>query len=271
VYGKAAAEAEKATISEIFARVSPLTAELIQYQLGAPNADEEEVRQFIEESLYSDALARLAPDDLQDAERILREYMSRVEGLSQEFVDAEIAELKERNSLQAKATRVLPVLKGRIEKEKADRAAREGEIQRMDEAAHNALLVRLREVLQSPKVAGVELSADDRKIAYAIIANNKVPVRVNGGRTVELGYMDYLSRKQMYGQGGNVENAVFAALVLEKGVGVLKEYLQQEAQKAAVTKVQQQVTGNRFKPAQASPPKAAPDPQEKIRRFASRK
>lgn len=251
------AEAAEATRKDLSARLSPISIDLLNWQLANPNSTDEDVRIYMEQMLYNDSISQLEPTDLNDAETIIREF-KRMEGWGTQEIEDEIADLKTLNKLEARAQQCKPKLLQRQKAEQDKRTAEAQRIQQADEATHKQLMARVYQMLDSGKINEVPFNNEEKGKIAGILSNNRVPVKVNGGKVVELGYFDWLARKNMDPQTGNLENLALAALILEGGAKVLERYFKGPAQKAEAQKFASQVAGGKFKssgtPSQSRPP-----------------
>jgi hypothetical protein len=224
--------------------VSEETLEILNYQLMNPNASEDEVRVHIQQVMYVRDIKDLDPSDPADAEIIIRQYLSSDH--TPEQIEQELRDAKEMGRLEVRANMWKPILEQRANATLQQKRQRQLQTLQQDQQMHQAFMDKLDGVLKKNKIHGVDLSQEDLAKIRGIFANNRIPVQIGGGKTAELGLMDFLVRKNMYSPEGNVENLALAALILENGPKALEKYIANPVRKAETIKFASQKSSGIF-------------------------
>jgi len=256
-------------VKRIAAQLSETSIEVLNFQLENPNVTDPEVRAFMESILYADSITQLDATDVQDAASIVQQWMLTI-GESQADIDSEIESLRATGRLEAKAQAYKPKLLQRMKAEKDSKDQVRLQIQQRDEANHRALMVKVQEMVTKGKINGVAMTRDEQTDILGIIGTNNIPVPVAGGRTMELGYLEYLVAKNRTEEGG-VERLALAALILKGGPQVIEKYFRGPAKAEEIKKFTTQVAGGHFKSTgSVGNPQPKVDKIEKSQRFFSR-
>lgn len=258
----------EAARTDLVKSVTSETLDILNFQLTNPNASPEEVKYHIQSVVYAREIGDLDPTDPMEAEVIIRQYLEV--GNTQEEIDFQVAEAKELGKLEQRATMYKPKVEQRAQEQVAQSRQRQQQIVQLDAQRHEAFMAKVDNILKNNKILGVEIGQAERADIRGILANNRVPVPINGGQTVELGLFDYLARKNMYAADGNVENVMLASLVLKHGAKALEKYIAAPVQKEAARKFASQQASGSFSAAPAAARNPTPvSLEDKRKRFFS--
>ena len=252
--------------NDIASGLLPEVLEMVNFQLENPNITPEEVKLHIEHIFYQKDIANLDPADPIEAETIIRQYLTGSGEYTTQEVDDLIQEAKDLNRLEHRANQFKPKLETRLRQEVQRKQQERQEILDMEAANHQNFLTKVRGILDKGDINGVPLGSEEKSKLWGIFSNNRIPVPVPGGKTVEMNYMNFLVAKNMYSKEANPDNLLLAALILEGGTKALEKYISAPAIKKEVTAFKSQAASGTFRSAPAAQPtssKATTKPDSK--------
>jgi hypothetical protein len=239
--------------NDIASGLLPEVLEMVNFQLENPNITPEEVKLHIEHIFYQKDIANLDPTDPIEAETIIRQYLSGSGDYTTQEVDELVKEAKDLNRLEHRANQFKPKLEARLRQEVQRKQQERQELLDIEASNHEAFLAKVRGILDKGDINGVPLGSEEKSKLWGIFSNNRIPVPVPGGKTVEMGYMNFLVAKNMYSKEANYDNLLLAALILEGGTKALEKYVSAPAIKKEVTAFKTQAASGTFR--------TAPSPQ----------
>lgn len=229
---------EKAVNEErqrIVSKLTPSVQQIVAFNLEHPNADDGDVKGFIESMDVVKRITELDPDS--DAEKIVREYYKSA-GFTYEEVEEKVEDLVELNKLKREASRLKPKLDAKaqeIVKEEKDKISR---IREYEEHLQQNLNDRVMAELKKERINGINITREEASFVYNALLNNEVPVMIKG-KQVEMGFLEALVMREKYE--GNLENVMLAALVLNGGSKAIEKFFANEAKKEEVEKIVNQI------------------------------
>lgn len=238
-------QAEETAVDNYWQRLNenltPMTGQLLEFDLSNPNATEDEVYQFMEAALASRAIVELDPE--RDAEKIIRQYYRTLNWTTEE-IDEELVRSTEAGTLINLAKKVKPKLDSQAESITAQRLETQRAIAQREEQQYNKLREKATNIISQGKLFGVELTREEAALAINAVLNNEVKVPVKGGKIMQLGLMEALVHKHKYDPTGSVENLMLAAIVMEHGIDGVKKFIQKEEQQKAVERFKREHTAS---------------------------
>lgn len=263
-------EGYKTAQEQLINALSPSAYEIVRFQLENPNVDEEELKIHIESILYQQDIASLDPNDLVDAEVIVRQHLSNT--LPPNAIEEEIALAKQHGFLTQRANTYKPLLEQRVHQLNKQKAQERENMVKAEQQAYNFFLEKAQDVLKGGKIHGVDIGYEDRNKLWSFLNTTKVPVPVPGGKNVDMAYPHYLLAKNIYGKDANVENLLFATMILEGGLDAVKKYLAIPVKKEEVIKFRSKSEKGIFKSSTPNPEGGNQNPtkvEEKKKAFFS--
>ncbi len=237
---------------EIASGLSPEVLEMVNFQLENPNITSDEVKLHIEHIFWQKEISQLDPSSAIDAETIIRQYLAGSGEYTSVEVDEMVQEAKDLNRLEQRASQFKPKLELRLQQEAQRKQQERSQILEMEDANHQSFLSKVRGILGKGDINGIPLGNEEKSKLWGIFSNNKIPVPVPGGKTVEMGYMNFLVAKNMYAKDANFDNLMLAALILEGGPGALEKYVSAPAIKKEVAAFKSQAATGTFRSAPAA-------------------
>lgn len=243
------AKGQKAGVNDLAAKMSPATVQIMQFNLDNPNATDEDTYNFVENIVYADSISKLDASNIYDAEVIIRQYLLASGEFSDAEIDSEIDSYRELDKLEAKAQALKPKLELRLKQQKEQRERAAAEVRQRETAIENHFLSRADAILKKGEIKGIPLGDEEKNLIMGVLATNNVPVQVKGGRQVEMGYLDHLTRKHRYTEEGNLEGLMLAILIMEGKDEAIKKHYATPVAKAEAAKFVQAAKNSTFKSA----------------------
>ena len=205
----------------------PLVIELVNYSLENPNIDENDVLEYFERKNYGDQVRALNPEDITDAEVIIREAR-RMDGFSDREIDEEIEGYREANNLQRIARNLKTKLEQNVTARDNQIKDREEQIRKYDQQQADNLKRRAGAILSKGELNGVVLTKEEADyLMYACTQDVNVPIK--GGKKVNIGFSEAVSYANKYDEKGSLENFMLSQLVLRFGPSSIEKFFAKKA------------------------------------------
>lgn len=243
-------------------KLGGLTKELVSYNLDNPNADESDLRSYLESMLYVQDITNLVPED--NAEKIVKEYYKST-GWSNEEIADKVIELTESDKLVKEATRVKPKLDKQAQTIALEKSQQAQEIREFEDNLQENLHLRTVNVLNTGKINNVPLNKSEADFLYSAIMNNEVHVNLKG-KKVEMGFAEALVRQAKYDPNRNLENLMLGLLVIDKGPSIIEKYIAKQTRTKETEKFVKEIKFSSSKKSNVREPrKVKPDEGNGIR------
>jgi hypothetical protein len=213
-----------------------------------PNSTAEDVKEHINYIFWQKDIQALDPTDPTDAEYIVREFMKNTHTTVE--IEQELEDAKTFGRLTQKAEMYKPKLVAKIQNDLNTKVARQQQVLDMENQLQADFITKVKQVLDKGSVNNIPLGNEERSKLWGIFNSTKIPVPVPGGKTVEMGYINYLIAKKMYAQDStpeDMDSLLLAALILEGGTKVLNKYIAAPAIKQEVAKFRTQGASGGFR------------------------
>lgn len=216
-------------------KISPLTSQLLRYNLDNPNADDEDIQGFLKSVFESNFVTQLDPKE--NAEQLVREYYEKVMNWDKTEVDKEIANLIEREDLGERAEFLKPKLESHVtsitkEKEQKARIVAQ-ELAQLDRHVETKLYSHL----EKGKLFNMDLTREQGVFLSQAILNNEIPVNVRG-KKVNMGYAEALVMQKKYSnQPEDFQNLMLGLLVMQEGPKAFDKFIKLQARTEETEKV----------------------------------
>lgn len=244
-------------IADLVGKIPPVMREALQYTLNNPNSSDDEALAYVEALGFARSISTLDAANVVDAEQIIRQYYATTGEYSKEEINLLIEDERTAQRLESRAQLLKPKLELRLKQQKERKLEEIRQNQLQQEAIEDQMLGRVETILKSGKINGIPVTQDEIRLLWAVFSNNTVPVPVKGGRTVEMGFLDHLTRKHRFSQEGSLERLMLATLVMEGKDDVVKRFYANPVAKEEVKKFVNSAK-NQFKAAGQAPAPVQP-------------
>ena len=219
----------------IIGKFNPLVQELASYNLDNPNADEEDIIEYLESITNVNRITSLDPT--KDAERIVREYYKSA-GFSTSETSEKIDDLVTLNKLEKEAIKVKPKLDAQAQQIVQAKHQQTQQIKEYEENLYKDLEFKTVETLNTGKIGGIDITREEAQIIYNSLMNNEVPVILKG-KQVEMGYLEALIMREKHQ--GNLENVMLATLILNGGKEAINKFFAKEAKNEELERLTKEI------------------------------
>lgn len=216
-----------------------LAQDVLAYSLG-DNLDDEDVFSYMQSLVQSKELTSLNPETPGDAERIVTEYYKQA-GWKPEEISTKVNDLIQREALQGEAVFLKPKLDEQATRIAQEKVQQQRQLEEYDKKMQKDLETRVSSLLSTGKINEVPLTREEVSFLYNAAVNNEIPVRVKGGKQVEMGFAEYLVRKHKYSQEGNLQNMLLGLLVMEHGTEAIEKFVAKKARTKEVNEYTRQM------------------------------
>lgn len=217
-----------------------LAQDILAYSLG-DNLDDEDVFSYMQSLVHSREITSLNPEQAGDAETIVKEYYKQT-GWKDEEIITKLNNLIEREELKSEALFLKPKLDEKASQIAQQKVEQQKQLEQYDREMQQNLEQRVSSVLGTGKLKDIPLSKEEVSFLYNAAVNNEIPVRVKGGKKVEMGFAEYLIRKHKYDtQSGNLENLLLGLLVMEHGTDAVEKFVAKKARTKEVNEYTRQM------------------------------
>ena len=208
---------------------------ILDYAIKNPNVRDEEILGFAENLIYTTQVGNLDPTLEDDARDIVRLFQQSI-GETDADIEININDLAERGKLIAEAQKRHPMLISKL-REKEAAIVKQAERQAaLDKFRKDTLKKKIDSIVVTGKINDIQLTREDLGFVYNALLYDSADVLLDGGVKVKGHYLFNLIGEHLYGQDGDPQRVMLAALILKDGEKALEKYLGAKVKKEEVAK-----------------------------------
>lgn len=208
---------DEEVVSNFYSNLSPLAQRIVSFDITS--GDETVLQQYLSSLNQENKIKSLDPDNEYDQEQIVRTWYKQEEAngnplWSSEEIEEKVKDLREGALLEKEARKLKPKLDMRAESLAREQEENEQALKNLENQEKAKYYERVGEALQRGEIGGIRLTQEQAKEIYSTLVVDEVPVRLPGGKTTKMSYLEALILQHKYHPKGNTEALAMAAWML---------------------------------------------------------
>lgn len=204
------AKAKEEGIKELLESLDSVTKKGVEFSLSNP--EPEEMRDFYKGLIYESDIKSLNPENIEDAEKILKEYYKDL-GYKQEDIEEKISDLKQLNKLNKEAILVKPKLDAKAETIANRKLDEQKAIVDYEESRKVDLMKKINVIAKEGNIDGIPVTRETMDFLVAALAGQEYQVPIKG-KKVDLNLAEAMILHHKHSPKGDLKLLMKALILL---------------------------------------------------------